>query len=73
MVKKCCEVDRMVDKHRKFESCMIYHYNAGKSNSMEDNKYYAMLEEYSKKFRQLEKIKNELEKTDEVKKKKKEE
>jgi len=68
VVKKYHEVCRMVGKHKNNESILSGHYNAGKSNTIEDSKYFGILQEFSEKVRQLEKMKSELAKMDEVKK-----
>jgi len=68
VVKKYQEVHRIVNKYKPKESNMNYHYNGLKSNTIEDGKYYSILKKFSEKICQLEKTKNELAKTDEVKK-----
>src|SRR5947209_18054140 len=68
-VKKYREVFRMVSKYKLQESNMSEHYSAAVNLGSIDDKYFSAFQGYSKKVHQLEKIKSELEKKDEVKKK----
>jgi hypothetical protein len=68
VVKKYWKVDTFLFKHKWYRSIIEGRYNAGKSNSVEDDKYWVKLKNYSDKVHQLEKIRNELAKRDEVKK-----
>ena len=58
----------LFDRYKTEVSYMSYHYNEGKFHSTKDDKYFKILQECQEKVSQLESIKNELAKRDEVKK-----